>query len=378
MRYGSNFDYFIRGSGMIMMLIFMVLASQKAESPQDKGDQLALKAAYGDAFKVGAALNSSHVTGGDSKAVDIITRHFNTITPENIFKFGPVHPAPDEYAFEEADQYVKFGEKQEMFIVGHNLVWHMQTPDWVFRTEEGGMPTRGQLLERMRDHIHTVVGRYKERIDGWDVVNEAITDNGRWRETRWKQIIGKDYVEKAFQFAREADPGAELYYNDYNLWKPSKRDAVIELVKELLDKDIKIDGIGMQAHLDLSYPPVDMIEESIEAFSDLGLKVMITELDIDVLPDPDDSEDRREDIDPYADRLPDSVRQTFTRRYAELFELFKKHQDKIDRVTFWGVHDGQSWLNYWPVKGRTNYPLLWDRDYKPKPALETIIKLTEN
>lgn len=348
-------------------LLFMTGCTE--EHSEDNTELPALKEAYEGSFRVGAALNSRQVDGELPEATQVITRHFNSITPENLLKFSSIHPEPDLYNFDPADRYVSFGEEHGMFIVGHTLVWHQQTTEWVFEND-GGEPTREELLQRMQDHITTVVGRYQGRIDGWDVVNEAVTDEGGRRETQWHQIIGEDYVEKAFQYARQADPGAELYYNDYNLWKPSKRAAAIELVRGLQDKGIRVDGIGMQSHLLLDSPSIEQIEESIIAFAELGVRVHITELDVDVLP-----RNQEGDADPYREGLPDSVQQQLADRYASLFGLFLKHSDKIDRVTFWGVNDGQSWLNNFPVRGRTNYPLLFDRNYNPKPALEAVLSV---
>jgi endo-1,4-beta-xylanase len=335
-----------------------------------------------DDFKIGVALNRSQVAEEIPEATPLIKQHFNSITPENLLKWERVHPEPDQYNFGPSDTFVEFGEQNNMFIVGHTLVWHSQVPDWVFESKDGDEIGREALLQRMESHINSVAGRYKGRIHGWDVVNEAVLDNGDTRESEWYQIIGEDYVEKAFEYAHTADPEAELYYNDYNLWIPEKREAAIRLVKQLQDNNVPIHGIGMQAHLKIDIPSIKMIEESIVAFSELGLKVMITELDVDVLPREDQIDmklpeegELPEAFNPYTENLPDSIQQKLTNRYVELFELFKKHNDKIDRVTFWGLNDGQTWLNNFPIRGRTNYPLLFDRDYEPKPALHALMEL---
>ncbi|MDQ3292392.1 MAG: endo-1,4-beta-xylanase, partial [Bacteroidota bacterium] len=270
-----------------------------------------------------------------------------------------------------------------MFIVGHTLVWHQQTPDWVFEDEAGKPVSREVLLKRMENHISTVVGRYKGKINGWDVVNEAIADQGgQMRPTKWLSIIGEDFAEKAFEYAHKADPKAELYYNDYSLYRPDKREGTIRLVKSLQAKGIKVKAIGMQGHYGLTVPTIEQIEESIVAFSKLGVEVNFTELDIDVLPNPSrrqgadiaETFGADEKFNVYTNGLPDSVQQKLTKRYADLFTLFKKHRDKIGRITFWGVTDANSWLNNWPIKGRTSYPLLFDRQYQPKPAFQAILK----
>ena len=340
-----------------------------------------LKDALQDNFYVGAAINAYQAGDKDAKATAIITQHFNTITAENLLKWSSIHPRPNEYNFQPADDYVAFGNKNDMFVVGHTLVWHNQIPDWVFEDEKGNPVSKEVLLQRMEEHINAVAGKYKGKIHGWDVVNEALNDDGTLRESKWLKIAGEEYLEKAFRLAQQADPEAELYYNDYNMWKPAKRDGAIRLVKDLQAKGVRVDGIGMQGHWGLENPSIAQIEESIVAFSKLG-KVMITELDIDVLPNP--SNRNGADIDAtfefdekynvYTDGLPDSVQQKLTQRYADIFALFRKHSDKISRVTFWGVTDANSWLNDWPIKGRTSYPLLFDRNYQPKPALDAIIK----
>jgi endo-1,4-beta-xylanase len=333
-------------------------------------------------FRVGAALGTHQVMGQESAALELVAKHFNTITPENLLKWQEVHPEPDQYNFESADRFVKFGEEHHMFIVGHNLVWHNQTPAWVFEDSSGQPHTRERLLQRMREHILAVVGRFKGRIHAWDVVNEAIEDDGTLRKTKWQQAIGDDYLEKAFQFAHEADSKAELYYNDYNEWHPKKRQAIKQLVEQLKSKGCRVDGIGLQGHWGLNYPSVREIEEMLDDYNGLGVKLMITELDITVLPDAMRARgaDIRQNVamqkqlDPYRDKFPEDIQKKLTDRYVEIFRIFVKHADKLDRVTFWGVHDGHSWRNDWPVRGRTDYPLLFDRELRPKPAFDAVMK----
>ncbi|ARS36457.1 endo-1,4-beta-xylanase [Pontibacter actiniarum] len=355
-------------------------ATEEAAQEQAATAPASLKDAFEQDFHVGAALNGYQASGKDAKATAIITRQFNTISPENLLKWGSVHPQPGEYTFGPADEYVALGEKHNMFVVGHTLVWHNQTPNWVFEDGKGKPASKEALLQRMEDHINTVAGRYKGRVDGWDVVNEALNDDGTLRESKWHSIIGEEYLEKAFRLAHKAAPDAELYYNDYNLWKPAKRDGAIRLVQHLQRQGVQVDGIGMQGHWGLEHPSIGQIEESILAFSKLG-KVMITELDIDVLPNPsnrngadiDATFDFDEKYNVYTNGLPDSVQQQLARRYADIFALFHKHRDKISRVTFWGVTDANSWLNDWPIQGRTSHPLLFDRNYNPKPAFEAVL-----
>jgi endo-1,4-beta-xylanase len=331
---------------------------------------------------IGTALNYQQSSGNDPKALKFLEEQFNSITPENLLKWESVHPKPGKYNFEPADSYVALGEKYKMFIIGHCLVWHSQVPKWVFEDSSGNPVTREVLLQRMKEHIYTVVGRYKGRINGWDVVNEAIEDDGSLRKTRWLQIIGEDYIEKAFQFAQEADPKAELYYNDYNEWKQGKRETVVKIIKNLRAKGIKIAGIGMQGHWGLDYPPMDEVDASMKAYSEAGCKLMITELDMDILPNPlnDTGADvskkfkLTKESNPYADGLPDSAATVQAKRYAEYFKLFLKYKGSLSRVTFWGMNDAQSWRNNWPIRGRAAYPLLFDNNYQPKQAFDAVIK----
>lgn len=233
-------------------------------------------------LRIGVAMNANQFTGRDKAAAEIIATQFSTITPENAMKWDALHPEPGRFRFDEADQYVEFGERNGMFIVGHTLIWHSQTPRWVFENSTGQPADRETLIERMRQHIQTVVGRYKGRVNGWDVVNEALADDGTLRDSPWRRIIGDDYIELAFRFAHEADPDAELYYNDYGIEAGRKRDGAIELIRRLRSKGVPITAIGMQNHISLKWPDADALDEAIREFGATGVKVMSTELDVDV------------------------------------------------------------------------------------------------
>ncbi len=363
---------FCIGSALVCVLgLFIPVMPQK---------EIILKEVFKNDFRIGAALNRRQFFEQDARGAEIVRKHFDSITPENALKWALVHPEPDRYDFTSTDRFVEFGEKHGMFIVGHTLVWHNQTPAWVFEDEKKQPLSRDALLKRLRDHIFTVVGRYKGRIKGWDVVNEALNQDGTMRQSSWFKIIGEDYLVKAFEFAHEADPGAELYYNDYDLALPAKRDGAVELIKKLKAAGVKIAGIGSQNHNLLNWPSIADDDASLTAFGKLGLKVHITELDVDVLPrTTKPGADYAVDIkvtpqlNPYVDGLPDEMQAKLAQRYAELFQLYRKHRDVVERVTFWGVADGDSWLNNWPMRGRTNYPLLFDRAGKPKPAFAAVI-----
>jgi endo-1,4-beta-xylanase len=364
-----------------LCLLCVVVSLGVSPVPSSAEKQATLKDVFKDDFRIGAALNRRQIFETDARGAEIVRTHFNSITPENILKWALVHPQPQKYDFAAADRFVEFGEKHGMFIVGHTLVWHNQTPRWVFEDEQGKPLTREAFLSRMRDHIFTVVGRYKGRINGWDVVNEALNQDGTMRQSPWFKIIGEDYLEQAFRFAHEADPDAELYYNDYDLELPAKRKGAVELIRKLQSAGVPLAGVGSQNHSRMEWPSSEDVDATIEAFAKLGLKVHITELDVDVLPrtTKDPGADYAVDIaptpkiNPYTAGLPKSEQSAQARRYADLFRVYLKHRNVIERVTFWGVADGDSWLNNWPIKGRTNYPLLFDRLGQPKPAFHAIV-----
>ncbi len=346
----------------------VVAAAAVAVAPTVASQDVALKDLMPPGVAIGVAISQRESDLVDTAAVDIITKQFDQISPENLLKFESVHPEPDRYVFDAQDRYVQFGVDRHMQVVGHNLVWHEQTPAWVFKGADGTPADRETLLARMRDHIHTVVGRYKGRIHGWDVVNEAVDEDGSLRKTPWLAGIGDDYVAKAFEFAHEADPDAQLYYNDYNLEKPAKRAGVIRLVMDLKARGLRIDGIGNQAHWRLDTPTSDDIEQALVELHGTGLAVMYSELDINMLP-PADPSAGPSAANPYAGGLPDDQQQQLAKRYADIFGVIVKHPAWISRVTFWGLSDRDSWLN----RGRANYPLLWDRQRQPKPAFQAVV-----
>ncbi|MEL7146214.1 MAG: endo-1,4-beta-xylanase [Bacteroidota bacterium] len=365
-------------------ILLLTSSCQEATDTQttDQTNQpISLKSAFQDNFTVGAALGGEHINGTNTDAQELIIREFNTITPENVMKWTYIHPEPDSFFFDMADKYVALGQANNMHVVGHTLVWHSQIAEWMNEVQDSAV-----MAQYLTNHIQTIASRYKGKIHTWDVVNEAFNEDGSYRESNFYQVMGDSYLSLAFKLAAEADPTAKLVYNDYNLWKPEKREGVIQLVKKLQSEGIKIDGIGMQAHYSLVGPEVEEVENSIVAFAALGVEVMITELDVTALPNPWDLEGAEVSqnfegspfMNPYPDALPDSMQVQLADRYEDLFKVFLKHQDKISRITFWGVNDGHSWLNNWPIEGRTNYPLLFDRQYAIKPAYERVIALVNN
>ncbi len=339
-----------------------------------------LKSVLADKFLIGVAVNSSQAAGLDSIGAAVIKKHFNSIVAENCMKSEEIHPEEDRYDFRLSDEFVRFGEENNMFIIGHTLIWHSQLAKWFCIDEKGEKVTPEVLKKRMKEHIYTVVGRYKGRIKGWDVVNEAILEDGSYRKSPLYEILGDELIPLAFQYAHEADPDAELYYNDYGMAHEGKRNAVVALVKKLKEQGLRIDGVGIQGHMGVDHPDYEELEKSIVAFGQTGVKVMITEWDMSVLPTVNsganvaDTVSFNDVLNPYLTELPDSVAVVWNERMGTFFRLFERHSDIISRVTVWGLSDGDSWRNDWPIKGRKDYPVLFDRNYQPKPFVQQLLK----
>lgn len=335
-----------------------------------------LKDVFKKDFLIGAAINGTQIEEKDAGAAILLPQHFNSITPENIMKCEIIHPEWDRYNFNLADKYVAYGKKHNMFVIGHTLVWYSQLAPFVKRIR-----SKDSLSLFMTNHINTVAGRYAGKVNGWDVINEAVDEDGTLRKNTFLEILGEEYIARAFKLAEKAAPNTELYYNDYNIEQPQKRAGAVKLLKLIQASGARIDAVGIQGHWSVNKLPLKDLEDAIIEFSNMGLKVMITELDISVLPNPwemtgADVNQKFENtpaMNPYPNGLPDSMQVKLAKSYEDLFKLLVKHQDKISRVTFWGVNDGQSWLNGFPIKGRTNYPLLFDRNFKPKLAFEKVI-----
>ncbi|GAB2704080.1 endo-1,4-beta-xylanase [Aliiglaciecola aliphaticivorans] len=346
---------------------------------------VSLHQAFSPYFDVGVAINTQQANGQDSQSVAIVNQHFNTLTAENDMKWESIQPTLNSFTFEAADALVEYANATHKNIIGHTLVWHQQTPDWVFEDEFGQPASRELLLSRMKAHIFALAGRYKDDIKGWDVVNEAFNEDGSLRDSKWSQIIGTDFIEKAFEYAHQAAPNAKLYYNDYNLYKAPKMDSVIALAKRLKGKGIPIDGIGEQGHYGLE-PPLEQLEISIKKVADAGLTIMITELDISVLKFPDEENmgadislnfALKDEYNPYVNGISKSAYSKLANAYNDLFKLFISYHQHIDRVTFWGVSDNDTWRNNWPMQGRTDYPLLFDRHYQAKAFVNDLMALAK-
>ncbi|MFP4015726.1 MAG: endo-1,4-beta-xylanase [Halanaerobiaceae bacterium] len=315
-------------------------------------------------FPIGAAVSrwtlSSHK--------DILEKHFNSLTAENEMKFSSLQPSENNFNFNDADRLISFAKENNMKVRGHVLVWHNQTPGWVFEDGSGNQVSSEVLLQRMEDHINKVVKRYDDDIYAWDVVNEAISDSEDefYRDSPYYSILGEDYIRKAFELARSADPDAKLFYNDYNAVQPVKRDKIHQLLKDLIDDGVPIDGVGIQAHWDIYWPSISDIKEAIEMYSDLGLEVQITELDLSLFSWGDDTS---------YEEPPAELLDIQAKRYKDLFALFQEYNDVITAVTLWGVADDSTWLDNYPVENRDNWPLLFDEDHQPKKAYWELMDL---
>ncbi|MDP5033067.1 endo-1,4-beta-xylanase [Paraglaciecola sp.] len=358
-------------------------------SPQvkPKATVTTLKEAYADKFLVGATLGASMFSASDTTSLALVEKNFSAITLDNDMKWERINPLPGQYEFEIADKFAKLGVDKGITTVGHVLFWHSQTPDWVFKDDEGQLLTREALLERMRERAKMFASRYGDRVKIWDVVNEAIEDDGSLRKSLYNQIIGDDFIEQAFIIADQEMPkDATLLYNDYGMDRTGRRTSVIAMVNDFKQRGVRIDGIGLQGHWGMEEPSAEKIDETLTLYAATGLPMHITELDVDFL-GRDGLTGANVDIEklqatpennPYPDgNFPAEADEKLSQRYQEIFKQFIKHHQSIDRVTFWGVTDGDSWLNGWPVAGRTNYPLLFNRDGSAKKAHDVVVNLAK-
>ena len=322
-----------------------------------------LKDYYKNYFPIGVAVSVQSLT----QYKPLILSQFNSLTPENAMKMAPIHPQEDRYNWRDADSIVSFAQAHGLRVRGHNLCWHEQTPDWLFKDSVGGRVTKEVLLKRLHDHIKTVVSRYKGKLYAWDVVNEAIDDDSTkfLRNSLWYQICGDEFIAKAFEWAHEADPKAVLFYNDYNTERPEKRERVYKLLKRLVDRHVPINGVGIQAHWSVYEPSATDLRAAIERFSSLGLKVQVTELDISIYPWEKNNRAKRAGE---ADQFTPELEQKQVQKYTEVFKIFRRYKKVITGVTFWNISDKYTWLDQYPVRGRKNYPLLFDQNQHPKKA----------
>ncbi len=361
----------------------LALAQMKTAALAEALDKTGLKDAYKNDFLIGTAISNGTLASNDQVILELIRREFNAITAENCMKSGLIQPRQGQWEWELADRFMDFGSENNMTIVGHALVWHSQAPQDFFVHPDGSRISRAELTKRMETHISTLMQRYKGRVHIWDVVNEAIDEDQGWRRSPFHQIMGPEYMEYAFHLAHELDANAHLMYNDYNMHNPGKREFLVNILRDYRKRGVPIHGVGLQGHVGLDWPDLGEFEKSIVTHAAEGMRIHVTELDVDVLPVAWDymgaeistEFEYSEQLNPWPDGLPTEIEQRLTARYVELFELFLKHRDKIDRITTWGTHDGESWKNDFPVRGRTNYPLLFDRNLQPKPAHQALLTL---
>ena len=364
----------------------LLLASSAFAQKASSTAQLpTLQSTLGKYFLIGVAVDTNFVEGRLPAEEALVKAQFNQVVAENCMKGEENHPEVNRFDFTDGDKLADWAEKNGKALIGHCLVWHSQPPKWMFTDAEGKLVSREVLIGRMYNHIMNVVTHYKGKVKGWDVVNEAFEDDGSYRKSLYYKIIGPEFIELAFQFAHEADPNVELYYNDYSTSKPGKREAICKLVRSLKEKGIRIDAVGMQSHNGYDYPDYAEYEKSMEAFAAEGVKVMLSELDMNMLPYPENFGgaeisqhfELQAKYNPYVKGLDKKAQKLFNQRYLDLFKIIERHKDVITRVTFWGVNDGHTWLNGWPIPGRTNYPLLIDRNNQLKPVVKDIEKLFE-
>jgi len=357
----------IRKSFIFLLLLQLCgIIYVRAQTIQNTG----LKDYYKDYFPIGVAVSAQDIK--NPAEVALILSQFNSLTPENAMKMGPIHPEENRYNWKDADSIVAFAQAHGLRVRGHNLCWHEQTPAWLFKDSSGKLVSKEVLLKRLKDHITTVVNRYKGKIYAWDVVNEAIDDDSTkfLRNSLWYQICGPDFIAKAFEYAHAADPNAILFYNDYNTERPEKRERVYKLLKQLVDAGVPINAVGIQAHWSIYEPSADDLIATIKRFSSLGLKVQVTELDVSIYPWEKSSRAMRPgESDAYTPELEKKQAD----KYAQVFKIFRDHKDVISGVTFWNISDKRTWLDEYPVMGRKNYPLLFDENLQPKKAYWSVV-----
>jgi len=353
-------------TGTFLLLQLCCFTALKAQTTRPTG----LKDYYGNYFPIGVAVSPMALK--DPAQVSLILKQFNSLTPENAMKMGPIHPEENRYNWKDADSIVAFAQAHGLKVRGHNLCWHEQTPGWLFKDSNGSLVTKVVLLKRLKDHITTVVNRYKGKIYAWDVVNEAIADDSTQflRNSLWYQVCGEDFIVKAFEYAHEADPNAVLFYNDYNTERPEKRERVYQLLKKLVDAKVPINAVGIQAHWSIYEPDQKDLIETIRKFSSLGLKVQVSELDISIYPwEKNKRAMRPGESDAYTPELAKKQED----QYAEVFKIFREYKNVITGVTFWNISDKYTWLDTYPVPGRKNYPLLFDQNLQPKQAYYRVV-----
>ncbi|MGE5521869.1 MAG: endo-1,4-beta-xylanase [Candidatus Dadabacteria bacterium] len=352
-------------------LILVVAACSSSKKVVQQNTTKGLKDYYKGYFPIGVAVSPRSLHGMDSA---VIVNNFNSLTAENAMKMGPLHPRENEYYWKDGDSIAAFAQKHGLRLRGHNLCWHAQAPNWMFKNEKGDTVSKQVLLQRLKDHITTVVNHYKNSVYGWDVVNEAIDDRDSmfYRPSAWYKICGEEFIAKAFEYARAADRKAVLFYNDYNTENPKKREKIYQMVKRFKEQGIPIDGVGLQGHWSVNNPSREELEKSIQMFSSLGLQVQVTELDVSVYGGRQGGQlitGQRQEATAFTPEMEQQQRD----KYKMIFDVFRQYKNKITGVTFWNVTDRYTWLD---GRGRKNYPLLFDVNGQPKKAYWDVVNFT--
>jgi endo-1,4-beta-xylanase len=350
---------------LIVAFTFTIAAAQNSSTPE-KG----LKDYYKNVFTMGVAVSPQALRGPEA---ELIKKHFASMTPENSMKMGPIHPEENRYNWKDADEIVDFAVKNNLKLRGHALCWHEQTPAWFFKDQNGNTVSKDVLLARLKSHITEVVTRYKGKVYAWDVVNEAVADDSTkfLRESEFYKICGEEFIAKAFEYAHAADPNAILFYNDYNSERPNKRDRICKLVKSLKDNGVPIHGVGLQGHWSIYEPSEKELRDALNKYSALGVAIQITELDMSIYPW---EKFQREKKPGESDAFTPELEQRQLEQYKKVFSILREYRNVVTGVTFWNISDRYTWLDYYPVPGRKNYPLLFDRDLKPKKAFWEVVK----
>lgn len=355
----------------ILALAIWFLATSSSNHSAHQDQQKGLKDYYASYFPIGVAVSPRALKSDEGQ---LILTQFNSMTAENVMKVGPIHPEENKFNWGPADEIVNFAQANSMKMRGHTLCWHNQLPKWMFIDQKGDTVSKEVLLGRLKTHITEVVTRYKGKVYAWDVVNEAISDKTDefYRKSTWYKICGEEFIAKAFQFAHEADPEALLFYNDYNEINATKRQKIIKLVTELKNSGVPIHGIGLQGHWAVNEPSHSQLDSTLAEFAATGLTLQITELDISVYPKEHQRRDRK--VEDYDTTFNEMKANQQIEVYKMCFELFRKYKKSISSVTFWNISDRSSWLDNFPVRGRKDYPLLFDKKLKPKKAYYEVIK----
>ena len=365
---------------MILTALMSLAATTSARGEEPKIRTVSLKKAAKGLFHIGVGTRVDHAKSPGAMA--LLKREFDFVTPENCMKPAAVQNEKGICNFREPDNFMNFMQQNEMQVVGHCLVWAKddRTPEWFFKNGDSAA-SKELLIQRMKSHMACVMGRYHNRINHWDVVNELLADGGKtWRESNWYSTCKLEFAAEAFKTARELDPDGFLIYNDYRAEREGKREGLFKLIEYFQANDVPIDAIGLQGHYELDDVPYEDLDFTIGKIREYGLKVVVSEVDIDVVKrgrwyqDDGKHRDELKDFDPYKGGCPEDILKQQADQYAKLFEVYAKNADVIERVSFWNLHDGQSWLNYFPWQ-RENHPLLFDRDLKPKPAHAAVVKV---